>query len=435
MATVTKTFSRADVETLSRRLGEPDWLLEHRLEAWAHYAALDLPGRTDEQWRRTDLTGLDLALVSPEVPAGAPDTVPEPWLHVDGSAGPLLVLRNGRVVRRELAPGLAGRGLIVTDLETACRQHPDLVRKYLLQQAVRPDTSIFTALHAALFRGGAFVYVPPGMQVAEPIQILTWADGQGAGLLNHTLVVVDEDAAASVMEHCESPDFDRMVVQLGVTELVTRRAARLRYACVQNWGAGTWSFHHRRAHVGRDSNVEWVTADFGADLARSEQHLGMDEEGGEANLRFVFFGTDEQHHDVVATTRHTASHTTSDINGRGVLGGRARAVFRGVAHVVRGARQSRCHQHAKTLLLSEKARADAIPSLYIDHDDVLGAGHGATTGHIDHEQLFYLRSRGIPEQEARRLIIEGFLSPVLDEIALPTLRESLKDLIDRKLQL
>ncbi|MCG0239007.1 MAG: SufD family Fe-S cluster assembly protein [Firmicutes bacterium] len=433
MAQLTSLTSRAALEAEARRRGEPDWLREFRLRAWDLALGLDLPSRTDEKWRRTDLTGLDLGRVSPEVPAGAPQEVPEAFAPMVGE-GKTLVLRNGVAVR--VPEGLPA-GVIVTDLETAARQYPDLVQPHLMTQAVRPEESIFTALHAAFFRGGAFVYLPRGAQVEDPIQILTWADGPGAGLLGHTLVVAEEGASARVVEYWASAAVPEGTPHLGVVEILTGPGARIDYSGVQNWGPGVWSFTTRRTKVGRDARVNWLLAEFGGELVRSEQYTALDQEGGEGNLKVLFFGSGNQHIDIVAEDLHypTGRRTVGDIVGRGVLQDQARVVFRGKGHIMRGAKGSTCFLRENALMLNRGCRADSIPSLFIDDDQVERAGHAATSGKVDEDELFYLMSRGLTRKQATRLIVEGFFKPILDTVELPALRRELESLVDRKLGL
>lgn len=423
------------VANLSRdalgRPGEPAWVTEFRQRAWDLYRSMSLPAPTDEAWRRTDLTGLDLDRVVAEGPEGAPATVPEAFQPMVGE-GYTLVLRNGVAVHRP--DGLPG-GVIVTDLETALREHGDLVREYFMNRAVKPDESIFTALHGALFRGGAFVYLPRGASLERPIQILSYMDGPGAGAFGHTLVVADRESSADVVEYMASADFDDMVVQVGAVEIFTRDGAMLRYGAVQNFGRGVWSFITRRALVGRDSNLQWLVSDFGSDLVRSENRTVLHEPGGVGHLKVLFFGSGDQHLDVVAEDLHVPGGNGSDgdIAGRGVLTDNARAVFRGAGYIQRGAKGCGCFLKQNTLMISSGARADAIPGLFIEDDDVARGGHAATTGKINEDELFYLQSRGLTRAQATKLIVDGFFKPLVDAVELPSLRRELQSLIDRKL--
>lgn len=428
MTRVVANLTRTDLGVA----GEPAWVTEFRQRAWDLYTAMDLPKRTDEEWRRTDLTGLDLGALATGLPAGHAAEVPAALAEMVRE-GHTLVVRNGQVVHR---PASLPAGVIVTDMETAVREHGDLVREHFMTRAVTPDTSIFTALHAALFRGGAFVYLPRGAEVEEPIQILQWLDGQGAGAFGHTLVVAEQDSSARVVEYLSSPDFDEMVVHVGAVEIWSRPGASIQYNAVQNFGEGVWTFITRRALVGRDSRVHWFIGDFGGELVRSEQYTVLHEDGGEGLLKIAFFGTGSQHIDVTAQDIHVsgANYTIGDIAGRGVLGDRARGVFRGAGHIQRNAKGCECFLKQNTLMLNRGARADAIPALLIDDDEVARGGHAATTGKINEDELFYLQCRGLTRAQAKKLIVDGFFRPLMDAVELPALQRTLQSLIDRKLK-
>lgn len=434
MATLLSEMSRAQVEALSRRLGEPDWMREFRLAAWDLYEKLELPKRTDENWRRTDLTGIDLESVSADDVTGYPAEVPAEYQSlVKDEQQYGLVLRNGQVVFSRLPEAAVAKGLIVTSLEAAIREHGEKVRAHLMTQVVKPSENKFTALHAALMRGGVFVYVPKGLAVEEPISILSYADAPGAGFLAHTLVVAETGSYISLMEQLQSADQAKQVVQVGAAELWPKDGAQIKYAAIQNWGANVWSFIVRRAHIGRDAKVEWVSGEFGGDLIRSENHCWLYEPGAEADYKLLFVGSGEQHLDVTATAVQPAPNSHANILGRGVMAGASRSVYRGLGHLMQTAKGSSGYQYTKTLMLSPEARADSIPGLTCDTDEPAGAGHGATMGQVDPDQIFYLMARGIPEREAKKLIVQGFMAPVLERIALPALRQSLQELIDRKM--
>ncbi len=412
--------------------GEPAWVTEFRRQAWDLYTTMDLPARTDEAWRRTDLAGLDLGALTPDLPAGHENAVPAALAGMIGD-GHTLVLRNGQVVHR---PAGLPAGVIATDMETAVREYETLVREHFMTSAVTPDTNIFTALHAALFRGGAFVYLPPDAALEQPIQIVHWLDGQGAGAFGHTLIVADRNAAGHVVEYLASPDFDDPVVHVGAVEIFTKPGANLKYHALQNFGEGVWTFTTRRAMVGRDSKVHWLAGDFGGELVRSEQYTVLHEDGGEGLLKIAFFGTGRQHIDVTAHDIHVAGahHTVGDIAGRGVLDDKARGVFRGLGRIQRNARGCECFLKQNTLMLSRTARADSIPALLIDDDDVARGGHAATTGKVNEDELFYLQCRGLSKAQATKLIVDGFFRPLLQAVELPTLQQTLQNLIDRKLK-
>lgn len=426
-------LSREALVARSRERGEPEWLTEARAKAWEAYQGLRLPGPHDEDWRRTDVSRVRLPEVVAEAPGGPTAPLPERLRKV-AESGKALVLEGGAVTAR---PAGLPDGVVVTDLETAAREHPDLVQEHLMRRAVRADEHIFAALHAAIWRGGVFIYVPPGVRVEEPIHTVEWAGGAGAGLFGHTLIVAEAGAEVAIAQYLGSAATPDRTVQAGAVEIWAKPGAQVRYASVQNWGSGVWSFMTRRALVQKDARVDWLIGEFGGSLVRSEQRTVLDEPGAQGNLKLVFFGSGDQHIDLVAEDLHVpGSHRSAgDILGRGVLADSARAVFRGVGHIMRGAKGCECFLRENALLLNRGCRVDSIPSLFIDDDDVVRGGHAATSGRVDDEELFYLRSRGIPENRAKRLIVTGFLQPLLEAAQGTGLRSEIESLIDGKLGL
>jgi len=432
------TLTRAAVERLAA--GEPEWLQSLRIAAWERYESTSLPDPKDEAWRRTDLSRLDLDTLRPTEPRSVvadPAALPETLrLVVTGDKPPATVSLqwDGSLVYRRMDPGLAAQGVVFTDLQTAAREHGDLLKKYLFT-AVRADESKFTALHAALLSGGVFLYVPKGVVVEEPIEFALYGEQPGAGLFNHTLVVAETGAAVTLVERWSSAAAGERGLQSGVVEIIARPGSQVRFGSIQNFATSLDSFTVRRAVVERDARVDWTLGEFGGSLTRAELTSLVSGPGADSNIFMVFFGDGRQHLDVSAGMVHKAGadHSTSDIQVRGVLNGKARSVYRGLGQIEAGARACKTFQRQQTLVLSEGARSDAIPGLIIDEYDVEQAGHAATVGQVDREQLFYLMSRGISKQEALKLIVDGFFQPVLQRIPVESLRAELPGLVQRKM--
>lgn len=428
-----KAIDESAVRAVSARTSEPEWALRQRLDALQKYNSMSLPAANEEAWRRTNLSAVDLDSVVPFVDAPG-DSAQLAEVHVSPNAAAVIVQHNGHTVLREVDPALAAMGVICTDLQTAMRDHADLVRRHLYQ-TVAVDENKFTALHAALLQGGLFLYLPRGAAVDRPIRLLVSYDAPGLGGFTHTLIVAEANSAVTVLEqYTSSPASPGTAAALhaGAVEIVAGPGSRVRHATLQTWSAQQQSFTVRRARVERDAGVDWVAGELGGDLVRVEQRSELVASGAGSRSVAAFFASGEQHLDIGAAAVHQAPHTASDILVRGVLSGRARSIFRGLGHIIKGARGAEMSQSARTLLLDDTARADAIPSLLIDDNDVK-AGHAATTGPIDPAQLFYLQSRGIPRQEAVRMIVSGFFAPLLEQIAVPGLRDELQHLILQKM--
>ncbi len=440
MNTVKETaISLADVERLAAT--DPDWLRSLRFKAWTLYEATPLPGPKDEAWRHTDLTSVDLAAiqaVQPHAAVSNPASLPGPLQHValgDQAPASVLLQWDGSTVYSRLDPALATQGVILTDIQTAAREHADLIRPYLLTDCVQAGESKFTALHAALLSGGLFLYVPRNVVIEAPVEFAIHVEQSGAGIFNHTLVVAEAGAAVTLVERSSSMAGVKGL-HSGIVEVFAQPGAQVRFGSVQNWEGGIRSFTVRRALVERDARVDWTLGEFGGRLTRAELTSRMKGQGADSNAFVVYFGSGEQHLDVSTGMVHEpgADHSTSDVRAHGVLNGKARSVYRGLGQIRAGARACRTFQRQQTLLLSDEARSDSIPGLLIDEYDVEQAGHAATTGQVDREHLFYLMSRGIPEREALRLIVTGFFAPLMERIPVPALRAELAELIEHRLQ-
>lgn len=400
-----------------------------RQEYLAKYAELALPTKENEDWRRTDVRFDPDAY---EKFAAAGDALPADVAAIV-TAGNVLVQHNSEVVTERLSADLAAKGVIFCSLQTALVQHPELVEKYLFQRCYDPAENKLSAQHAAFLAGGAFVYVPKNVEIAEPLQIFTWADGQKAGIFNHVLVVADKFSKFTVNEWLGSADGVDLL-QNGGVEIYAEDGARVEYFALQTLGNATRAFNPRRARVGRDANVTWHVGEIGGHKTRTDQVSYMDADGGTSEAFLLAFASGEQYMDTGSAMLHTTGHHAgSNIVARVVLTDKARVVFRGNGHIFHGAKNCKTYQSEKALLLTEDAHHDTIPGLFIDENDVEGAGHGATVGQMDQNQVFYLMARGLTRAQAQRMIVTGFIAPILDRISSDTLRTMVEQLVDRKL--
>lgn len=375
---------------------EPTFLEGRRQRALALTQTLSLPARTDEAWRRTSLEGLDVAAYKP-VPA-----------------------------RVELK-GNVPEGVIFTDILTAAATHPELVSRYL-GTLVPMDQNLLTASQAAHLTGGAFLFVPKNVTVSEPLQVIYRA-AEGEAQYLHTVVVAEEGAAVTILERYEG---EGDYLHVGVVEVFPLQGANVRFGYLQNQSEDAWSFLFRRGLTGQDATLDWVGGEFGGAVVRSELTTEVAGNGSESTIKVVYGAAGNQHIDMVASEVHTGLNGRSNILGRGVLTEKAHTVFRGYGGIRYGARSSSTYQRQQALMLSAKARADSIPALIIDENDVAGAGHAATVGKLDEEQLFYLMARGLSRREAVNLLVMAFLTPVLNEIPVEELRTEMTHLMQEK---
>ncbi len=432
-------FTREALEALSSSRGEPGWMLEKRYEGWYHYEELEPPF-----WRRTDIGRLRWEGLIPYAPPQA--TVPElgalpPKLHqalaVYGQRAGLLVERDSAPVYLDLADRVRSQGVIWTDMQTAVREYPDLVQKYFMEEAVPVAADKYTALHAAFWSSGAFLYVPMNVAVDLAFVSVQWQEFPGLAVFPHTLLVAEAGSSVTLVSEllsmgCEAcPD----TYHGGVTELYVGSGARVSYINSQDLGRQVYDIRSQTALLDRDSHLEWLNVTLGGRVSRSTQHSILREPGAEAVVTGLYLPDGKQHIAFDTLQDHVAPAGTSDLLYQGALMGKSRAVYEGTIRAWPGAQKTNAYQSNRNLLLSNKARADSLPRLEIEAND-LRCTHGATVSPVDEDQVFYLMSRGIPRGDAVRLIVEGFFQPSLDRLpaSLEGLRERLTAAIAAKLR-
>ena len=423
MSTVTDSFDQDALEALP---DVPPALAGLRRRAFEEYRALPIPSQETEEWRYTDLSGLDLSF-APHVPGHGTDAPPV----TRGERAGTQLQHNSSVVRTTSNQDLAARGVIFCDLDDAAREHPELVEPYL-HALVPTDRTKFTALHGAFRTGGTFLYVPPAVTVELPLQTLTFLDADGAAVFPHTLLVAGEDAEVSFIDRYAGPDLDR-ALSVAVTELVVGKAARVRYTSIQEWGDGVTHLGVQRAHLDRDSDLRSLAIGFGASLARAEAEAVLAGPGAFSEMLGIFFADEDQHFDHRSIQDHVAPNCTSDLLYKGALRDHSRGVYSGWVHVRPDAQKTDAMQTSRNIILSDSAFARAIPNLEIEANDVR-CGHAASVGPVEEDQLFYLMSRGIPRDEAEKLIVFGFFNEVLERIALDEVRASAARAIEAELE-
>ena len=427
-------FDQSSYEAFLAHRDEPAWCTARRRAAWDGFQELDWPGRNDEQWMRTDIRTFKLDRFH------LPDSVDSPH---EGSALPVALLAEGvelggrcqslnsLSLASQLASHWQSRGVIFCSLSEALRDHGDLVRKYA-DSIVDPEVDRFAALHAACFAGGAFLYVPRGVVVDQPLHSLAaLADGEID--FSRTLVVLEDGAEATLLAESRSLNEKDGGLHCGATELYVGQNAHLRYVNLQNWGHGVWHFAHQRGVVHRDANLQWTVGALGSKLAKVNQHVTLAGDGANCQVNGVLFTEGKQHLSYHTLQHHAAPHTTSDFLYKAALQDRSRTVWRGMIQVDEAAQKTDGYQRNDNLLLSTRARADSIPGLEIEADDVR-CTHGSTSGRVDEEQLFYCQSRGYTRKEAARVIVTGFFQQVFDRITIESVRESLGQAVARKVR-
>ncbi|HXF86081.1 MAG TPA: Fe-S cluster assembly protein SufD [Anaerolineales bacterium] len=422
-------FTEADI----RIVGEA--LASYRTLAWNAFKRLSLPDTTQEAWRRTDIHALPVERFKLPLEGAFRDLPPvredllKP-LAGDQHGGQIVLLPGGATV--ELNDALAKKGVIFTDLRTAEQKYPDLVAK-MIGKTVNVEEGKFAALAGAFAQNGVVLYVPKGVMVEEPLHSVLWGPGADYAHLSHILVLVDEGASVTYVHEAASPDeMDAHALHAGIVEIQVMQNASLKFVELQSWGKHVWNFSHERVRVERGGNLDWIFGAIGSRLTKNFSELDLVGEGATGRMSGFYFTDDNQHLDHDTQQNHLAPHTTSDLLFKGALKGKSRSVWQGMIYVAPGAQKTDGYQANRNLVLSDGARADSIPGLEILADDVR-CTHGATVGKLEQEPLFYLRSRGIPQAEAEKLIVEGFFDPIFQRIPFEGVRERFQQYIADKM--
>jgi Fe-S cluster assembly protein SufD len=419
-------FELKSVEELASLHDEPVWLRAGRAAAFELYEKLPLPSRGEEEWRRTDIKGLDLNGFAPFEQADGK----APADPIDDTAG-VLRQRGSEPGEVELDPELARKGVLFMPLSQAAREHPELVQPRLFTE-VRADRDKLTALHAALFSGGTFLYVPDGVRIDKPLVSQFWSSGSGALVLPHTLIVAGRGSSFNYVDEFLSPDQDRPAYCSGSAEVFAQEGASVGYVALQRWGRHAWQFADQRAHVDREATVRVVNVGLGGRFAKNRVEATLMGPGASAELKALYFGTGEQFFDYHTLQQHQVGQTTSDLLFKGVLRDASRAIYAGLIRIEPQAARSDAYQANRNLLLSKTARAHSIPMLEIHNNDVR-CTHGATIAPLNPEHIFYLESRGIPPSAAQRMIVHGFFGQVLDRIPVRQARELVESELEARI--
>lgn len=433
-------FSRTDIDILGGQLQEPNWLKEMRQTAWTVFEETPMPTTSDEAWRRTNIRRIKWGKFTLNNTSSAQKTtrlsdLPEAVqnaLAVDYPASGRLAIANNQIVYFEINDEVAQEGVIFTDLSTAIAQYPELVQKYLATEAVPPSNSKFAALNTALWQAGVFLYIPKGVEVEEPFQVAYVLEGSGSVSVPRTLIIGDQSSSATLIEESISLDEHGQALNVGVVEIYANPDSQIRYVDVQRWGEDVYNFNVKRSVGQNDSNVIWETGQLGGRLTKTYFDSLLPGNGSSMELNGVYFLEGKQHLDTDCLIRHTGLYTNGDLLLHGALKEGGRSVFTGLIKIDETGQQTNSYLKNENLMLDDKSRADSIPSLEIDANDVR-ASHGATIGKIVEEYVFYLMSRGIPRNTAVRMVVEGFFYKVFDRMYNERVKEKLFQAVSEKI--
>ncbi|MDO3408828.1 Fe-S cluster assembly protein SufD [Saccharibacillus sp. CPCC 101409] len=419
----------AQIKEWAEARGEAAWVTEHRLQALEAAPSLELPKPEKTKLDRWNLSAYGTfkaaeAVGQGTLPAAAKDLI-------DEGAHNLIVQLNSGVVHTVLSEELSAQGVIFTDLETATREHEDLVKKHF-GSAVKPGEHQVSALHYAAWNGGVFLYVPKNVELEAPLQAVFLSDDASASFAPHILIVADTNSRVTYVDSYVSAGLAGEVLHNGVVEVIALDGAKVQYATVHQFGKEVTDISFRRALLSNDSSIEWIVGEMNDGDTATDTATVLNGSGTNSDAKIIAIGSGSQKLNYTTRAVHFGKSSESDMFTRAVMREEAQAIINGITKIEHGATKANGQQAEKVLMLSPAARGDANPILLIDEDDVM-AGHAASVGKVNPEQIYYLMSRGISKPEAERLIIYGFLAPIIAEIPLELLRTRLQRVVERKL--
>ncbi len=410
------------VQQISEMKNEPAWMRDFRLKSlkifqsrpvptWGGDIAVDFQDifyylkPTDKQGRTWD-----------DVPQEIKDTFDKlgiPEAEKKFLAG-VKAQFESEVVYGSLKEDLSNQGVIFTDTDSAVRDYPDLVREYF-GTVIPPGDNTFAALNSAVWSGGSFIYVPPGVKIEFPLQAYFRINAENMGQFERTLIIVDEGASIHYVEGCTAPMYSSESLHSAVVEIICKRGSRCRYTTIQNWANNIYNLVTKRAYAYGDATMEWVDGNLGSKLTMKYPAVHMLEPGARGEILSIAFASKGQHQDAGAKLVHAAPHTTGQIISKSISKNGGRSSYRGLVRVEPEAAKSRCNVVCDALILDPRSQSDTYPYIEVMNQDV-SIGHEASVSRIGEEQLFYLMSRGLNEAEASTMIVNGFIEPLVKEL-------------------
>jgi len=411
----------------------PVWFRDQQIAAWSKFESLSFPNRKDQAWRFSNVAALDLSPYAQPAPLNRieREEILDRSTGLDAVAG-RLIFSDDQLLRRDPLPEiLRRRGVLLLPLERALIEHENLFRRHFMAQPATLGSAKFAALHEAFVRSGTFIYVPRGVEVELPIEIFHWLQAENAAVFPHTLLIADDMSKVTVIEHFRSADAERSGFACGVNDLVVGQGAKVNYICAQHWNEKILAIQINATTAQRDASALSLNVHLGGAYSRFESLSRLTGEGARSNLLAVCVADGAQEFDARTLQDHISPHTTSDLLYKNALTDRGRSTFGGLIRVEPHAHFTDAYQTVRNLLLSDDAEANSMPGLEILADNVK-CSHGATSGQIDDEEMFYLLARGIPSSVAKQLLVSGFLNEVVDRLDHPAITEFVHSLIEDK---
>ncbi|TJX67970.1 Fe-S cluster assembly protein SufB [Soehngenia saccharolytica] len=418
-------LTRDIILDISREKNEPEWMRDFRLKSLEIYSQKPFP-----KWG-ADLSDLDMDNIVTYIKPNTQmkndwNDVPEdikntfellglPQAERESLAG-VGAQYDSEVVYHNIRQELVDMGVIYTDMETALRDYEDIVKEYFMK-LVPPTDHKFAALHGAVWSGGSFVYVPEGVKVDVPLQSYFRLNAPGAGQFEHTLIIVEKNSYLHFIEGCSAPKYKVNNLHAGCVELFVKENATLRYSTIENWSKNMYNLNTKRAVVDKNGTIEWVSGSFGSKVSMLYPMSILRGEGARSEFTGVTFAAKGQYLDTGTKVVHAANNTTSTVNSKSISKDGGHAFYRGLLRVSKNATGCKSTVSCTSLMLDNESKSDTLPIIEIDNDNI-DIGHEAKIGRISDDAIFYLMSRGISEEEAKAMIVRGFVEPITKELPL-----------------
>jgi len=420
-----KGLNEGIIRQMSAMKHEPEWMLDFRLKAYKRFVRKPMPNWGGVEMLDTiDFDDIYYYIKPTEGQAKDWDMVPDaiketyeklgiPEAERKYLAG-VTAQYESEVVYHRNREDLEKLGVIFCDMDTAVREYPDLVKEYF-GTIIPPNDNKFAALNSAVWSGGSFVYVPPGVHVEEPLQAYFRINAENMGQFERTLIIVDEGAFCHYVEGCSAPTYSSDSLHSAVVEVIVKEGGRCRYTTIQNWSNNVFNLVTKRAAAYKNATMEWVDGNLGSNLTMKYPAVWLMEEGAHGEVLSIAFANTGQHLDAGAKMVHVAPNTSSLITSKSISKGGGRSAYRGLVRVENEADNAKSFVRCDALILDEDSRSDTYPYMEIEESDV-DLGHEATVSKVGEEQLFYLMSRGLSEEEATAMIVAGFIEPIVREL-------------------
>lgn len=426
-------LTEQDVRSYSTAKQEPSWFAEYRVQALQAAEHLPMPTPDKTKIDNWNLTNFPVHTVESKPFATLAELPEEVKSIVTDEQKSIYIQRNNTPAYLQVSDELTAQGVIFTDILTAVREHGELVKKYFMTNGVKTDEHKLASLNAALVNGGVFVYVPKNVELVEPIQVVFLHDDAQASLFNHTIVVADTNSSVTYVENYLSTVPEGSGIVNIISEVFAEDNSRITYGAVDVLATGMTTYVNRRGVVNRNARIDWALGLMNDGYTISENVTHLVGDGSYGDTKMVTVGRGKQKQNFTTKIIHWGKHSEGYILKHGVMKDEASSIFNGIGKIEHGATKSNAVQESRVLMLNEKARGDANPILLIDEDDVT-AGHAASVGRVDPLQLYYLMSRGISKQNAERLVIHGFLAPVVNVLPIEGVKKQLTEVIERKVR-